>query len=450
MNTREWDSRAACRADARLLTLCSAGASGWNDAETLLERVIEWAGGPALSETIGPSWSASSVFDGLAGYSGSAVFDRLDKVFETVVAPGEPLDFLQPGDILIERALGQGSLSHAELIGDNTAGGMPPRLKHNRIIIRPRRTAGGGFREDVVPPTGPCWKTTDIIDNRIDVHAQWALMHMFGRGGAMAADASAILSAVKSGRLEGVYLPDEGVPALRARKAGSNWWQMIPPGRRSTCYKQPPNRPPLIVFSKAIKDNRDLTAEALSSAWHECGIPADPTRCYTTNLQKPPKKAECETNQDCIDKGLGNFCTDQKVCGTMDVTPDPRCESPGQCDPNIPQEVWASCHGFECVRLPGQVCGVCRKPGDRQEKCLKDAEKQHKQEKRACDAEEINGIEECVKASAECALTREPASCLEAAEACVANNPKAKGDKCRRKAFDKFEKEQKDCRKVAP
>ena len=134
---------------------------------------------------------------------------------------------------------------------------------------------------------GPCWTTEDVIDTRIDHHAQTGLLRMFTRGGNWAAEGSAILCAVKTGALEGVYLPDQKAPALRARDAGSGWWNILPKGQNSTCYQQPPGRAPMIVFGKPVKDNPDLTANALADAWRQCGLQASAPRCYTATISKP-------------------------------------------------------------------------------------------------------------------------------------------------------------------
>ncbi len=132
-----------------------------------------------------------------------------------------------------------------------------------------------------------CWTTGDVIDNRIDHHAQSAMMGMLERGGAEAADASAILCAVKRGQLEGVYLPSQKVPALRAKSAGSQYWLIIPKGRDSACYTQPPDRSPLIAFRDQIKTQKPRVATALRSAWTECGIEPTAPRCYIVTIHKP-------------------------------------------------------------------------------------------------------------------------------------------------------------------
>lgn len=136
-----------------------------------------------------------------------------------------------------------------------------------------------------------CWVTEDVIDNRIEHFAQTALMGMLQRGGEEGADASAILCAVKRGQIEGIYLPDRQVPAMRARAAGSNYWEMIPKGQLSVCYtgqpKQGAKRAPLITFRNQIRNDSRQVANAVRSAWRQCRIQPTTPRCYKVTITKP-------------------------------------------------------------------------------------------------------------------------------------------------------------------
>jgi len=317
-------------------------------------------------------------------------------------------------------------------------------------------------RQDAGDGEEACWRTEDIIDDRIDVHAQYALMRMFSRGGQQASDASAILSAVKSSQLEGVYLPDEGVPALRARAAGSNWWEMIPPGKLATCYKQPEDRVPLITFRKTIKDDRDMVAEALSLAWAECAIPASPPRCYTPTIEKPKPepetedKPECETDQDCLDKNLGDYCTPEKYCVWRQPVPEEPCEcNLSATQPHLPCWLKYGWNNSDCVHKPGsgEDCGVCTKPGGEKEKCTDRVVKQYTKEWRHCNDEEEKATEECVKASLECSVTigagdPDPEACAKTLWCVGTAEPKRQGEKCRKEAYERKKEALKKCKEV--
>lgn len=292
---------------------------------------------------------------------------------------------------------------------------------------------------------GACWTTEDVIDGRIDHHAQSALFRMFARGGLDALEASAILCAVKHGELEGVYLPDQGVPAKRVRSQGGNWWEMIPPGRHAVCYTPPPERAPLIAFRQQISQDPGLVAAALSRAWRECRIAETDPRCYVATIHKP--QVECTTDQDCVEKGLGNACFGQ-VCGSVDPGDEPPlipCETrPGECDPDISQEVWRSCPSGECQRVPGQTCGVCREPNDRFAKCLEQRKAEYDEAIGQCRRDELPGAAKCVGVIAKCMVRPDPEGCLEAV-GCGVGTPHFKRVQCELEANRRLHQGQREC-----
>lgn len=132
------------------------------------------------------------------------------------------------------------------------------------------------------------WTTQDVIDERIDVHAQYALMRMLKGDAFERFDASAMLSAVKSGELAGIYIVDQRVAALRAQEVGKSWWTILPSGVDAICITQPASKPPLIAFSKKAQKDQHVLDPALRGAWASCGLEPAPVRPYVTNL--PPKQ----------------------------------------------------------------------------------------------------------------------------------------------------------------
>jgi hypothetical protein len=201
-----------------------------------------------------------------------------------------------------------------------------------------------------------CWVTEDVIDNRIEHFAQTALMGMLQRGGEEAADASAILCAVKRGQIEGIYLPDRQVPAMRARAAGSNYWEMIPKGQLSVCYtaqpKQGAKRAPLITFRNQIRNDSRQVANAVSNAWQACGIEPTAPRCYRVTITKPGcdslkwseiyyKCMGCEVDAQRSSDGSGSVVT--KNC--------PMSDEQKKCEENI-DKLYKDCMAREC---PGSL-----------------------------------------------------------------------------------------------
>jgi hypothetical protein len=147
------------------------------------------------------------------------------------------------------------------------------------------------------PPLPP-WTSRDVIDERIDVAAQYALMRMFKGDPTEQVDASNILSAVKSGALGGIYQEDQRAPALRAQSLGT-WWGTILPkpagGVRvdGICMLPPPEKPPIIVMRRKAEKNPAAYDRSLQAAWWMCGLPPSPLRPYLTSpgTPAPPDKA---------------------------------------------------------------------------------------------------------------------------------------------------------------
>jgi V8-like Glu-specific endopeptidase len=112
-----------------------------------------------------------------------------------------------------------------------------------------------------------------VIDSRIDVHAQYALLRMAKGDPSAQADASAMLAAVKSGRLAGIYKEDQQVPALRAKRQGIGWWQLIPAGRDAVVVNEA-GAAPIIVFRDRVRSDASRLDPALRAAWRSLQPPA--------------------------------------------------------------------------------------------------------------------------------------------------------------------------------
>lgn len=131
------------------------------------------------------------------------------------------------------------------------------------------------------------WTTGDVIDPRIDVQAQFALMRMFAGEPSESRVASSVLAATKEGALAGVYREDQRAPALRARALGGGWWDLVPRGRSGVCVTGPGEEPPLIAMRRGAERDPEAYDRALAEAWAECGLPAAPPRPYVETL--PPR-----------------------------------------------------------------------------------------------------------------------------------------------------------------
>jgi len=136
----------------------------------------------------------------------------------------------------------------------------------------------------------PAYTQCDFIDSRIDVSAQYALYEMVKGGGSGRNTAIQMFSAVKAGRLGGIYQQDQQVPAQRAQALGIGWWQLIPQGQNAVCLSQPKSLSPIIAFRKAIASNRFAVAQALDTVWKTCGISYVPV-FPPSGKPCPPKKS---------------------------------------------------------------------------------------------------------------------------------------------------------------
>jgi hypothetical protein len=146
------------------------------------------------------------------------------------------------------------------------------------------------------------WTTQDVIDPRIDVQAQYALMRMFrGDDSLEQTIASHVLTAIKSGELGGIYQENQQAAALRAQSVGYGWWQILPPAAQQPrvdgiCMTEPADRPPILVMRREAEKNPAAYDEAMQDAWYACGLPATPVRSYVTTLpdkEPEPTLTEC-------------------------------------------------------------------------------------------------------------------------------------------------------------
>jgi hypothetical protein len=116
----------------------------------------------------------------------------------------------------------------------------------------------------VAKSAGDLWG--DKLGN-IDVYAQRAIVRL-SKNPLTAADAHALLDAVKSRELRGIFIENQKVPALRAQKLGTWYGKLIPAGEDSVVVPAPAGstEPPLIAFRDSVKANPARLDSALVKA----------------------------------------------------------------------------------------------------------------------------------------------------------------------------------------
>lgn len=138
-------------------------------ADAVIDAAVDVApAGVVVRDPLGHAAGPAALFDALAGYLGEATRRHYRQYVEVVAAPGEIVaERLRPGDIVLERALGEGALASVRLITeawlDAFAGGDEPdpgrgagfgarrRLARNRLVVRPLpggADTGPGLPED--------------------------------------------------------------------------------------------------------------------------------------------------------------------------------------------------------------------------------------------------------------------------------------------------------------
>ncbi len=92
----------------------------------------------------------------------------------------------------------------------------------------------------------------DVIDSRIDVSAQFALLRMQREGGAAAVDAAQMLEAIKiTNQLAGIFGDDLRAAADLARRLNTQRWLLVPNGEDAALVLDPAAptvAPPTIIF----------------------------------------------------------------------------------------------------------------------------------------------------------------------------------------------------------
>ncbi|HEY0377178.1 MAG TPA: hypothetical protein VGC87_09490 [Pyrinomonadaceae bacterium] len=132
----------------------------------------------------------------------------------------------------------------------------------SRVLDRAR----GGYESFAVS-----FSNYDVIDSRIDVSAQKALIRLRGNP-ATSGDAAGMLAAVKGGRLAGIYGDDLLAAAQLAARLGTVRWKLVPAGRDAALIREPnPAAPPTIIFREGARGNPARLDPALLAAWRSFG-----------------------------------------------------------------------------------------------------------------------------------------------------------------------------------
>jgi hypothetical protein len=129
-----------------------------------------------------------------------------------------------------------------------------------------------GEMETSAPPSSST-SPSAVIHPNIDVYAQYSLQRLLNSPDLAArADGAALLAAVQTGQLHGIYQVDQQVPARWAQERNGGWWQLLQPTHDAAVllWASPPYTafwPPIIVFRPGIRSNATRIDSALRRAW---------------------------------------------------------------------------------------------------------------------------------------------------------------------------------------
>ena len=191
---------------------------------------------------------------------------------EFAVSNGEEVPVLEEGEEgeVIERGLRRFKLKKKPRPRIT----IPKKPRKKITPLRKFRLRPGGGKEqeqeqeispssqepDIEPPPRPLTEK-ELIDERIDFHAQRSLLRISKTNRIV--DAKLLFKAVKSGALGGIYKADTQVPALRAVRMGTRWFQLMGQDQNSICLTEPtkPGEKPILVFRKSLVEPQPKFSE---------------------------------------------------------------------------------------------------------------------------------------------------------------------------------------------
>lgn len=212
-------------------------------------------------------------------------------------------------------------------------------------------SAQAGVPAGPVPP----WTPKDVLDARIDVQAQYALFRMLKGTPAQRVDASHMLSAVKSGALQGIYQENQKVPALRAQALGTWWGRILPRGVEGICMTEPASKPPVVAMRQGTPTDKARYDRSLAAARGQCLVLiAWPVRPYDPSAPGDP--AATGAAQACL--GAAGLAQALQECEDHKNLRMQRCEAQNQII--LQSTVVQQPSGARCVTRATEFHAVCQ------------------------------------------------------------------------------------------
>lgn len=145
-----------------------------------------------------------------------------------------------------------------------TTGATGRWIRRGRTVVVALPPDPGEIQEEISEEIG---SLKQVIDPRIEVHAQQSLLRL-SKNPRTSGDAAALLGAVKSGRLGGIYKEDQKVPALLAKALSRGWWEVIPKHADAALVQnRNKSAAPILVFRSSIHQNPSRLDKTLERGW---------------------------------------------------------------------------------------------------------------------------------------------------------------------------------------
>ncbi len=242
-------------------------------------------------------------------------------------------------------------------------------------------------------------RTSDIIQTKIDIGAQYSMMRKMSGDETSRLEASSILHAIDTGALAAVLLPPRKAVSDRGQRMSPQrgYWTMIPKGKNSVCLKEPAGEAPMILYRENLQPPQ--IDAAITKAWKDCEIRPVPRACeYIVDLHKPDW--DCTTDEECQDRHGSElyFCNPDTHTCALDMAEtelETSCELPPNCIVGNPASTMTNCGGSWgdnlCLPRAGKKCGVCQGQTNKAKTCHDKNNEKHTKARAKCKADHSPG-----------------------------------------------------------
>ncbi len=334
------------------------------------------------------------------------------------------------------------------------------KAKRKRAAKRRRRAKRKrkALAAAVISP--PCEiKTSDIIQTKIDIGAQYSMMRKMSGDDTSRYEASSIIKALENETLAAVLLPPRKAVSDRGQRMSppQGYWTMIPKGKNSVCLQEPAGEAPMIVYRENLQPSQ--IDAAISEAWKDCKVPGVPRACeYTVDLHKP--NWDCTTNQQCQDRHGSDlyYCNPDTHTCALDMPEnkiEQDCRMPPNCVVGDPQSNFESCGAWVtnlCVPQAGKACGICKGKSTKSKTCHDTNQTKHTKERAKCKAAHSPGktakyAAKCTASILKCSADplKNHKACAEAIECGVDPKPVAEYQQCLKTETIRWQDERDRC-----